>query len=483
MKILVGAVGHESNTFTPLITELADFHPCYGPESLTSPLRGAFAGLVKTLRAAGAKLVPTLAAHAMPGGVVKEEVFQHFLATLRAPAHDVDGVCLFLHGAMRSEQEDYCDTVFVEQLRAQLGPEIPISVALDMHGNITRRLVLAVGALVAYHRAPHTDTYETGVKAAEMLLTMLQTGTRPALGYARIPFLLPGEMAQTARAPMQELMARAEALEERPEIISTTIANSHCWADIPDTGISCVVVADDKAAAQHEAEQLAEEFWARRAEFGVSAEAYPLERAVAEALASPEPTVFLSDSGDNPGAGGTTDVPALLQEMLRQGVTNALFASIWDVKAVGLCQKAGVGQELSLSIGGKLDTAHGAPLRVTGRVKSLSAGSYYRGGIHQPSHRVEQGVMAILTVAGIDVVLTAARASFVEPAQLHALGLEPLSYHVVALKRGYLTAPFERISPRSILAFTPGATNCILTELEYRRVQRPVYPLDDFSVN
>ena len=480
MRILVGAVGHESNTFTPLTTQLADFQPRYGQESLTPPLRGAFAGLVKTLQVAGVELVPTLAAHAMPGGVVEEEVFQHFLATLRAPAHAVDGVCLFLHGAMRAEQEDYCDTVIVEQLRAQLGPEIPITVALDMHGNLTRRLVAAVDALVAYHRAPHTDTYETGVKAAEMLLAMLQTGTRPALGFARLPFLLPGEMAQTARNPMREMMARAEALETRPEIISTTIANSHCWADIPDTGVSCIVVADDQEVAQREAERLAEEFWARRAEFGVSAEAYPLERAVAEALAAPESTVFLSDSGDNPGAGGTTDVPALLREMLRRGMTNALFASIWDVAAVELCQAVGVGQELSLTLGGKLDTAHGSPLRVTGRVKSISEGSYYRGGIRKASRRVEQGMMVVLTVAGIDVILTAARASFQEPAQLRALGLDPLSYHVVALKRGYLTAPFEHISPRSILAFTPGATNCILGELEYRRVQRPSYPLDDF---
>ena len=112
-------------------------------------------------------------------------------------------------------------------------------------------------------------------------------------------------------------------------------------------------------------------------------------------------------------------------------------------------------------------------------MKSLSA-SYHQSGIHRPSHHVARGVIAVLTVDGIDVVLTTERASFVEPAQLRALRLEPLSYHVVALKRGYLTAPFEHLSPRSILAFTPGATNCILEELEYRRVQRPSYPLDDF---
>ncbi|MGC9400043.1 MAG: M81 family metallopeptidase [Anaerolineae bacterium] len=481
MRILVGGIGHESNTFTPFKMELADFHPKYGAETLAPPLRhGAFGGIVETLQAAGHAPVPSVTAHAMPGGVVKQEVFEHLKDALLDAAHDVDAACIFLHGAMRAEDEDYCDTVVVRELRARLGPDVPLTVALDMHGNVTQEMVEAADALVAYHRAPHTDAYETGVKTAEMLLQILRGEIMPEMGFARIPFLLPGEMAQTARDPMKAMMGRAEALEERPEIVSTTVANSHCWADIPDTGVSFVVVTDgDAALAQTEANRLAEAFWSRREDFGVSAEAYPMAEAVDAALAAPESTVFLSDSGDNPGAGGTTDVPELLRIMLEKNATNAVVAGLWDVEAVEACVRAGVGREVALTIGGKLDTAHGTPLPVKGTVRLISDGVTYVGGVREPHRRVEHGVMVVLSVAGIDVVLTAERVSFHEPAQLRALGIEPLAYDIVALKRGYLTAPFEAISPRSILAFTPGATNCILPELEFVRVKRPIYPLDE----
>jgi microcystin degradation protein MlrC len=480
MHVLVGGIGHESNTFTPFKMELADFRPKYGAETIAPPLRhGAFGGIVETLQAAGHTLVPSVTGHAMPGGVVKQEVFEHLKGALLDAAHDVDAACIFLHGAMRAEDEDHCDTVVVRELREQLGPDVPITVALDMHGNVTREMVEAADALVAYHRAPHTDAYETGVKAAEMLLQILNGEITPTMGFARIPFLLPGEMAQTALDPMKAMMEMAEGLEEHPDIVSTTIANSHCWADIPDTGVSFVVVTNDDATlAQTEADNLAGVFWTRREDFGVSAEAYPLARAAEMALQAEEAPVFLSDSGDNPGAGGTTDVPALLRTMLEQGVTNAVFASFWDVDAVRACIDAGVGNEVSLTIGGKLDTVHGTPLPVTGTVRTISDGVYYYGGVRTPERRVEQGTMVVLNVRGIDVVLTAERASFHEPAQLRALGIEPLARDVVALKRGYLTDPFVQISPRSILAFTPGATNCILPELAFVRVERPIYPLD-----
>ena len=484
MRVLVGGIGHESNTFTPFKMELADFRPKYGAETIALPLRhGAFGGIVETLQGAGHTLVPSVTGHAMPGGVVKQEVFAHLKDALLEQAHDVDAACIFLHGAMRAEGEDYCDTVVVRELRERLGSNVPITVALDMHGNITSAMVEAADALVAYHRAPHTDAYETGVKAAEMLLQMLVGEITPKMGFARIPFLLPGEMAQTARDPMKAMMDRAEALEERSEIVSTTIANSHCWADIPDTGVSFVVVTDgDAALAQAEANRLAEAFWSRRDAFGVSAEAYPMTEAVDVALAAPESTVFLSDSGDNPGAGGTTDVPELLRVMLEKHVTNAVVASLWDAEAVDACVRAGVGREVALTIGGKLDTVHGTPLPVKGIVRLISDGVYYVEGVRESHRRVERGVMVVLTVAGIDVVLTAERASFHEPAQLRALGIEPLAYDIVVLKRGYLTAPFEIISPRSILAFTPGATNCVLSELKFKRVKRPMYPLDQDAV-
>jgi microcystin degradation protein MlrC len=480
MRILIGAVGHESNTFTPFLTTMDDFFVRYGDELFRRlPWRSSLDGIIDTLQARGAELVATVAAGAMPGGVVERRAYETFKQAILDEAHNVDGACLYLHGAMRAEGLDYAEDDLVRDLRARLGPEVPITLALDMHANIVAEMVANVQAMVAYHTAPHVDAYETGVRAAEMLLWILEGGRRPAIGFAEIPFLLPGEMAQTALDPMASMMALVDELEQRPEVLSASLANGHCWADVPDVGVAAVVVTTgDASLAQAEADRLAATFWQRRAEFGVSAEAYPLTEAVEKALAAEESTVFLSDSGDNPGAGGTTDVPVLLTELLKQGAQGVVLASIWDVEAVKICAAAGVGQEVSLTIGGKLDRQHGTPLPVTGQVRLLADGHIYQGGIRQPPGRTRIGPIAVLNVDGVDVVLTSTRHSFEDPAQLRCLSLEPLDYRIVVLKRGYLTAPFQAISQRSILAFSPGATNCRVAEMHFRRVNRPIYPLD-----
>ncbi len=482
MRILVGAIGHESNTFTPFLTTLKDFRPRYGQETLTPPIRhGAFGGIVTTLQAhPDVTLVPSVTAHAMPGGVVERATFETLKAALLEAAHDVDGACIFLHGAMRAEGVDYAENDILTALRAKLGPDVPITIALDMHANIVAETAHNVNAMVAYHTAPHDDAYETGVKAAEMLLHLLDGG-RLAMGFAKIPFLLPGEKAETSAGAMREMMQLVADLEAQPGIISASLMNGHCWADVPDIGVIAVAVTDgDAALAQAEADQLAATFWARRADFDFHTEAYSVDEAVRVAMNAPQSTVFLSDSGDNPGAGGTTDVTVVLESLLRQGATNAVVAAIWDAAAVETCIAAGVGNRVSLEIGGKLDTRHGKPLPVTGTVRLISDGDYYRGGIREPHRLVQRGPVVVLTVDGVDVVLSANRLSIEEPAHLQSLGIEPLAYKIVVPKRGYLTTPLHVISPRSILAISPGVTNCDVRQLEYRRVQRPMYPLDEF---
>jgi microcystin degradation protein MlrC len=485
MRILVGGFGHESNTFTPFLTKLSDFRPRYGAETLDSHLRrGSFAGIVSTLeKHPDIELVPTITAHAMPGGVVERETFEMLKGRILEQAHNVDGACLYLHGAMRAEGVDYCEDVILQELRRALGPSVPIVIALDMHANIIAETAQAVNAMVAYHTAPHTDAYETGEKAAKMLLQILKEHRRLTMGFAKIPFLLPGEKAQDTVGTMGEMMRLVAELEARSPgdgaIISASLMNGHCWADVPDIGVAAVVVTeDDEALAQAEADRLASIFWERRADFDFGTEAYPVDEAVEVAMAAPEPTVFLSDSGDNPGAGGTTDVTALLASLLAHGAANVVVASIWDVAAVEACIKAGVGEMVSLSLGGKLDTRHGKPLPITGQVRLISDGSTYRGGVREHHRLVQRGKTVVLTVDGIDVIVTAERQSYEEPAQFQSLGIEPLAYKIVVPKRGYLTSPLEAISPRSILAITPGVTNCDVTQLEYRRVNRPMYPLD-----
>lgn len=480
MRILIGSLGHESNTFTPFLTTEADFFVRHGDEILNSPHRGgSLGGILDVLSAHGVELVPSVAAGAMPGGVVERATYEKFKALILEAAHDVDAACLSLHGAMRAEGLDYAENDLLRDLRARLGPGVPVVIALDMHANLIQETMQYIDALVAYHRAPHTDAFETGQAAARMLMLILEQGVRPAIGFAKMPFLLPGEKAQTAIGSMKAMIERVEALEKEPGILSASLMNGHCWADVPDVGVISVVVTDgDRVLAQREADRLAAEFWALRREFGVGVESYGVQEAVAKALAAPESTVFLSDSGDNPGAGGTTDVPVLLEELIAQGAKSVVFASIWDAGAVQACIQAGVGQMVTVSVGGKIDTRHGTPLEVTGQVRLLTDGVPYRGGLRMPWGRGRLGPVAVLNIDGIDLILSSTRLDFGDPRQLRALGLEPLDYRIVVLKRGYLTTPFEVIAPRSILAFTPGATNCDVAKMTFERVNRPIYPLD-----
>jgi microcystin degradation protein MlrC len=340
-------------------------------------------------------------------------------------------------------------------------------------------MVHAADALVVYHTAPHIDGWETGERAASIMLRILNEGVRPAMGFAKLPMLLPGEMAQTSLEPMASIMRLVAATEARSEVLSASVAVAHIWADVPDQGIGVVVVTDgDAALAQAEADNLAATIWERRGDFSLSAEAWPVDKAIQVAMAAAESTVFLSDSGDNVTAGGTSDVPVMLEGLLACGAANVLVAAMWDSEAVDACMAAGVGRQVTLSIGGKVDRGHGPPLPVTGVVRLLSDGSYCDRGSRTAQNLVQRGPIAILAIDGIDVVLSRNRIAITEFEQLHSLGLEPLSYRIVVLKVGYLFAPFQAISPRSILALSPGATNCVVSQLGYRRVRRPVYPLD-----
>ena len=399
-----------------------------------------------------------------------EAMRETLLGSVRA-AGAIDGLCLSLHGSMQvadctsPEEIGDAESDLLSKMRALVGPRVPIVVALDLHANVTAAMVEQADALVAYRTAPHVDSFDTGQRAAELLLWSLRENRRPTMAFTKLPFLLSGEQSETGAEPMACMIQLLRETDSQPAVLSSSFALGFPWADVYDNGVSAIVVTDgDRALAQREADRLAEAFWEQRAEFDFRVEAYPVDEAIEVALAASESTVFLSDSGDNPTAGGTTDIPLVVERLLARGASDAVVAAICDPAAVEACMAAGVGQRVTLSIGGKMDIRHGQPLEVVGRVRLLAD--------------AESGPMAVLGVEGVDVVLSSRRVAVTEPAFLRRLGIEPLERKIVVLKIGYLFAPFQAIAPRSILILSPGCTNCDLTQLEYERVKRPIYPLD-----
>jgi microcystin degradation protein MlrC len=468
MRIVVGSIMHESNTFTPYPTSLEEFRPRYGDVILQEPGLGSLGGIIARLRAQASQVIPTVSAHALPGGVVARQAYETMKQALVegiGAAGAVDGVCLALHGSMQVDEVGDAEGELLGSVRAMIGPDVPIVAALDLHANVTVAMVQHADGLVAYRTAPHVDGYNTGERAADLLLQILRTGRRPSMAFAKLPFLLSGEQSETGGDPMAFMIQLLRDADSQPAVLSSSYGLGFPWADVRDNGVSAVVVtAGDSALAQSEANRLAQAFWECRTEFDFQVEAYPIDRAIDAALAAPEATVYLSDSGDNPTAGGTTDIPLVVERLLAKRVPDAVVAAICDPAAVDSCIAAGLGQPVMLSIGGKMDKRHGHPLEVTGEVRLLCDD--------------DRGPTAVLRVDGVDVVLSSERVAVTEPELLRRWGIEPLGRRMVVLKIGYLFAPFQDIAPRSILMLSPGCTNCDLTQLQYDRIRRPVYPLD-----
>ena len=468
MRVVIGSIMHESNTFTPFPTTLEDFHPRCGAAVFQESDRSSLGGIVTYLCDQGAELIPTISAHALPGGVVTCDAYEAMRETLlegiRA-AGEIDGVCLALHGSMQVAEIGDAESDLLSHIRTLVGSQVPIIAALDLHANVTATMIEQADGLVVYRTAPHVDSFDTGQRAAELLLWSLAENHQPTMAFAKAPFLLSGEQSETEAEPMVSMIQSLRNTDLQPGVLSSSFGLGFPWADVYDNGVSAIVVTDgDRALAQREADRLAGAFWERRKEFDFGVETYPIDEAITVAMAASESTVFLSDSGDNPTAGGTTDIPLVVERLLAAGVPDAVVAAICDPAAVEACMAAGVGQTLTLSIGGKMDTRHGQPLEVSGRVHLLANG--------------ELGPIAVLRAGGVDVVLSGRRVGMTDPTYLRELGIEPLERKIVVLKIGYLFAPFQAIAPRSILMLSPGCTNCDLTQLEYELVKRPVYPLD-----
>ncbi len=471
MRIAIGGMSHEGTTFSPLLTRTADLVVSRGDALLPE------GELRQLYDENGVELVPTLFARGTPSGIIEKETYlalkNELLDGLRS-AGRLDGVCLSLHGAMEVEGIGDGESDLVGAIRNVVGDDVLISASLDLHGNITPELVEAADILTALRTAPHRDGVETRYRAAVLLLRALKEGLKPETVLIRVPLLLPGEKVITEVEPAASLYAMLEEVDQVPGILTSSLMVGFAWADVPHASASVIVAAERvRAIAYEQAVRLAEAFWNRREGFVFDVESCPIDEAIDRALASPEKPVFISDSGDNPTAGATGDIPLFVERLLAKNVPDAVFAGIADAEAVRICNTAGLGAELTLSIGGKLDTIHGRPLTVTGRVNFLSETQ-----LRSESPQGGPVTTAVLRVGGIDVVLTADRRPFTTPQQFEALNIDLFSRKIVVVKLGYLFPALRDIAPKAIMTLSPGVSNEVIEALPFHRVRRPIYPLD-----
>lgn len=468
MRVAIGAMKHESNTFTDRRTTLSAFDPVTGPTALDGDWGEgtATAGIVDTLESAGHEVVATRFGHALPSGVVERDAFEYLAGGIVEGVRgaDPDAVCLDLHGSMCAEEVPDPEGVLLADVRRVVG-DVPVVASLDMHATVTETMVESLDGVAAYRTAPHTDVYDSGVRAARILCRVAD-GAETAVERVRVPMLLSGEQSETDAPPMDDLIGALDDADDRPGVFESAYLLGFPWADSPHGGCFAVATGDADAREQvrETAWSLAERFWARHEAFEFTTEAYPLGEAVEEALATEGAPVVISDAGDNPTAGASEDLTVVDSHLREHGVTDALVAVVADPDALAACREAGEGGTVTLELGRVAHRTDAPGFEMVATVETVGTAD----GV--PAAVVESG--------GVRTVVTGERTRVTDPGFLRELNEEPAEYEIVVVKAGYQSPAYQDIAARSILALTPGDTNCVLAALPYERVPRPIYPLD-----
>jgi microcystin degradation protein MlrC len=470
MRIGIAGITYEGLPFSPLRTTMKDLHVLRGQEIL------GFDGLGEMAQSLGIEPVPILFAGSLaPSGMFEEQTYlqlrEEMLDGFRR-AGKLDGICLLFHGALVVENIWSGETDIVRTVRAVVGRDVLISGRMDIHGNITEEFANKTDIWNAKRTAPHRDARETTQAAFSLLARCINKGIRPRPVFIHLPLLLQGERATTGVEPMKTMIAMVKEIEKKPGILTAQVFIGFGWADAPHAGSSVAVFAEDDAhlpAARAYAKSLAQAMWDRRGDFTFDQEVAPTaDEAIDRALQAKEPTVFLTDSGDNVTAGTPGDSPHFLSRLLAKNVPDAVFASIPDEEVAALCFSKGVGATVSVRLGAKIDKEHGDPIQVTGVVEHL----------YRPAPGAVDAMMATLRVDGIHIIVAARRKAFTRLEDFRHAGVEPLQHKIVVDKLGYLMPELRDAAPREILSLTPGFADMDLTRLPYRYVNRPCYPLD-----
>ena len=494
MRIASGGVQHETNTFSKNPTTLADFvrdsncgETLEGGDTIFKRFRDTgsiHGGYISGAESAGFELVPLLCARAQPAGLVEKETFETmlgwFLERLEQ-ARPFDGVLLDLHGAMVAEGFPQADGETVRRVRELMGPKFPIVVTHDYHANVPAQLVQEADALVVYKTNPHVDQRERGLQAAAILVRTIRGEVRPVSALVKPELVYNIYFHNTSQPPMQPLMQAAIELEEEAGILACSIAGGYQYADVPAMGPSIVVVADgDLERAQREAARLGEQLWAVREQLRVAIPGPAA--AVEQAMASPEFPVTLLDFGDNIGGGSAGDSTFLLEQLLAQRA-ESWVVTIYDPEAAQDCVRAGIGGQVALKVGGKLDRMHGPTLDIEGRVRTLHDGTYEETERrHGGERHFDQGLSAVVAVGrsapgkGGLVVLNSHRSYPNTIHQITCMGIQPQQQKILVAKGAVAPrAAYEPVSVRLIEVDTPGATAIHRAPEEYRLARRNLY--------
>ncbi len=483
MRLAMLGLSHESNTFAADQVEVAilEAELLRGYEIIRR--HGGADTILTGFLSAGTgevDVVPLVYTEVTPMGPLTREAVDFFVDEATRALKDRgpwDGILLSLHGAAVAEHLTDVDGYLLNIVRSVVG-EIPIGVCLDLHANISPAMVLRSDVLATYRTNPHVDARERGAEVADLIIRTIRGEVHPTQALVEVPAIIDILRQNTSVPPMSDLITELEATLTEPGVLTASVAEGYPYADTPDMGMSVVVVTDaDQIAAQRHAGRLAEKVWAARHDF--VGRAVTVDDALLRAAGGAGTTLLL-DVGDNIGGGSGGDSVVLLAAAQRLGVSD-LVCVIADSDAAAACHRAGVGETLTVRLGGRTEPAAGPPLTVTGTVRFMDSGRYEDAGpTHSGERYFDAGPTAVLDLDGGQTIVVTSRALTAgSAAQLTSSGLDPAAFSVIVAKGVHSPlASYGPFATEIILVDTPGVTAANLRRFTYRHRRRPLFPFE-----
>ncbi|PSR79375.1 hypothetical protein BD289DRAFT_375550 [Coniella lustricola] len=526
--IAIAGLAIETSTFSPARTHAAAFHPrrgdievlAYHAAVLDQPFSSSSSSPSSSSLREAANWRGALIGHALPGGQVTREAYEQLTTELLArlrdidnngdnnddnSSHHLDGLWLDIHGAMCVSGLADAEAHLLSQIRALVGPHCLISASMDLHGNVSRSLVHMCDLITCYRTAPHVDVGETRRRACEGLLESLRRrkqsagrlAYRPLKAWIPVPILLPGEQTSTRDEPAASIYAAVSSVvdEGQDAVLDAAVWVGYAWADEPRNRAAVVVTGWKEDVITAAAEKLARLFWERREEFHFVAPTGSFAECLDTALArirgshcdgdgdgddarhKKKPTpFFISDSGDNPTAGGSGDVTWGLNRLLERSEfrdeadsnsPTVIYASVpAGPDAIAVAVIAGVGAAVTLTAGAMVDNLHAGPLTMTGRVHSIKHGDQ------------DAVTEVVLQVGSVFAILTQLRKPYHKEKDFTELDLKPREADIIIVKIGYLEPELFAMAADWMLGLTPGGVDQDLERLGHKEIRRPMWPFD-----
>ncbi|MSU33791.1 MAG: M81 family peptidase [Pedosphaera sp.] len=489
-RILFAGLYHETHTFLEGVTGWNDFTVLRGDQMLaargdSSPLGGALEAVVEL----NWEIVPTLNLHALPSALVADEVFANFWDEFRVAAtaeltRGIDGIYLVLHGAMTCESIPDVDGEFLERLAGLPGAKgVPVFGVFDLHANFTPRMAAHANGLVGYRENPHTDARESAVRAVHLLDRALSTGQRPKMFFAHPPIVWPPTGTATNADPMKSLLRLARSLEKRnPEFWEISVVGGFAFADTPETGVSFAITTSGAGA---QAEAALDELCACAIELATLGNV--IEEPVAEVLRrvprEAAGLTVLAEPSDNIGGGAPGDGTGLLRALIEHDAQNAAVC-LCDSGAVEHLRVLRPGERVTLALGGRGSRLDAGPCKLEVELLTLTDGRFELED--KQSHLAsssgdwfDMGLCAVVRHRGITILLTSNRTPPMDLGQWRHVGLAPEKFSLIGVKAAVAhRRAYDLIAARHYWVDTPGPCSSRLAALPYRKLHRPIYPLD-----